>query len=62
MYYVGALIVEDDSPNAIAWVSKQKVNPWKFQFFFNEIWVLSSSINVDFRHKVRLANSIADAK
>ena len=56
-----ALIMESDYSAVIAWVSNQKVNPWKFQILFNEIWALSSSINAVFRHKPRLANYIADA-
>ena len=41
----GVLIVESDSSNAIAWVANRKRNPWKFQFLFNEIRALSSSIS-----------------
>lgn len=33
----GSLIMESDSSIVIAWVSNQKVNPWKFQILFNEI-------------------------
>lgn len=36
-FFHGRLIVESDSSNTIEWVSNQKVNPWKFQFHFNEI-------------------------
>ena len=57
----GVLVVESDSSNAVAWVSNRKVNPWKFQFLFNEIRELSSNINVVFLHVLRLANSITDA-
>lgn len=57
----GGLIVKSDSSNAIARVSNRKANPWKFQFYFNEIWTLSSIINVFFHHVLGLANSMADA-
>ncbi|XXG62464.1 hypothetical protein AAC387_Pa05g0816 [Persea americana] len=59
-YFHGALIVESDSSNAIAWVTNKKINPWKVQFLFNEIRVLSTSSSVVFRHELRLANSFAD--
>lgn len=42
-------------------VSHCKIKPWKFQFYFNEIRELSSSINVNFCHEVRSANFMADA-
>ena len=54
------LIMVSDSSNAIAWVSKQKINPWKFHFHLNEIRELSVGINVSFHHEVRSANSMAD--
>ena len=60
-YCIEALIMKSDSSNAISWVSKRKVLPWKFQFIFNEIRGLSSSINVVFSHEVRSANSMADS-
>ena len=55
-----ALIVESDFSNAVAWVSNRKTFPWKFQFHFNEIKELSSSLNVEFHHEVRSANSMTD--
>ncbi|XXG72211.1 hypothetical protein AAC387_Pa07g1359 [Persea americana] len=54
------LIVESNSSNAIAWVSNRKTFPWKFQFHFNEIKELSSSLNVEFHREVRSANSMVD--
>ena len=59
--YIGSLLVESDSSNAITWVSNKKDFPWKFQFHFNEIRELSATLNVSFLHEVRSANSIADA-
>ena len=50
-----SLTVESDSPNAISWVSNWKADPWKFQFFFNDIRALSSSINVAFRYESKSA-------
>ena len=47
----GVLIVESDSSNAITWVTNRKSNPFKFQFFFNEIQALFSLVNVHFRHE-----------
>ncbi|XXG59908.1 hypothetical protein AAC387_Pa04g1911 [Persea americana] len=55
-----ALIVESDSSNAVTRVSNRKTFPWKLQFHFNEIEELSSSLNVEFHHEVRLANSMVD--
>lgn len=60
-YYRGNLIVESDSSNAVIWVSNRKAYSWKFQFFFNKIRVLSTTINVSFQHKSRSANMMADA-
>ena len=51
----GSLVVESDSSNAIAWLSNQKANPWKFHFLFNEI-----RTHVIFRHEYRWANSMDD--
>ena len=33
--FLGHLIVESDSSNAMDWVSNWKPKPWKFQFHFN---------------------------
>ena len=60
-YFHGALILESGPSNAIAWVSNRKINPWKLQFLFNEIRVLSASFSVVFRHELRSANSFANA-
>lgn len=58
--YGGALVVESNSSNVIAWVSNRKSNPWNFQFHFNEIRELSATLNVSFCHEVRSTNSTAD--
>ena len=58
--YGGSLVTESDSSYVIAWVSKQKVNPWKLQLYFNEIWELAASIKVNFYHEFRSANSMVD--
>ena len=42
--YVGALIVESDSFDAIAWVSNRKEYLWEFQFHLNEIMELSATV------------------
>lgn len=60
-YYHGVLIMESDSSNVVAGVSNRKASPWKFQFLFNEIWALSTIINVSFHHQLRSANAMADA-
>ena len=41
-------------------MSNWKTFSWKFQFHFNEIKELSSSLNVEFHHEVRSANSMTD--
>lgn len=64
MYYIIVIklkILEYLYSNVIARVSLHKANPWKFHFYFNEIWELSSSINVGFRREVRSANCMVDA-
>lgn len=53
------LIVECDLQNSISWMSLDEVGPWKFQFFFNEIKSLSSSIQVVPRRVSRSANGMA---
>lgn len=57
----GDFIMESGSTNAITWVSNRKGFPWKLQFIFNEIRILSTSINVVFHHMLRSANSMVDA-
>lgn len=59
--FMAALLWESNSSNAIAWMSNRKANACKFHFHFNEIWALSSIINVAFHHDHRLANSMRDA-
>lgn len=54
------LLVDSGSMNAISWVSSTAL-PRQFQFYFNEIKMLSSSIFVEFCHVGQLANSIADS-
>ena len=56
-----AEIVETDSSNAVPWVLNRMATPWRFQFLFNEIHILSTKINVVFRHELRSANFTADA-
>lgn len=51
------LVVESDSLNAIYWVSSCAKVPWRFQFYFNEIKSLSSSLQVKFQHMGRMTNS-----
>eukprot|EP00268_Persea_americana_P015340 TRINITY_DN17040_c1_g3_i1.p1 TRINITY_DN17040_c1_g3~~TRINITY_DN17040_c1_g3_i1.p1 ORF type:complete len:124 (+),score=24.39 TRINITY_DN17040_c1_g3_i1:31-372(+) len=46
--FQGRLIVEIDFSNAISWVMRSAVMPWRFQFFLNEIKELDSSLSVDF--------------
>lgn len=42
-------------------MSSKQQNPYEFQSYFNEIQELSSSINLAFCHKVRLAKSMMNA-
>lgn len=52
------LIVESDSTNAVMWASHFDSRPQRFQFLFNEIIELSSSLDVCFCLVIRLANSL----
>lgn len=56
------LIVESDSLNAISWMSNSAMGPWKFYFLLNKIKFLSSELEVEFRHILRLANGEADMR
>lgn len=55
------LEVKSDSLNVISWVSSSAVIPWRFQFYLNEIRVLTFSIQVKFQHVRRSANGFADS-
>ena len=44
------LEMENDSLNAISWVSSSAVITWRFQFYLNEIRALTSLIRVKFQH------------
>ena len=55
----GDLIVESDLSKAVAWVSNWK--NWKFQFLYNEIQELSSTLNVAFCLEFRSSNFMVDA-
>lgn len=61
--FQGNLVVETDSTNAIPWVSSSAdcVALWRFHFYFNEIRLLSLSIEVEFNYVVRLANAMVDS-
>ena len=66
MYFASSLFhsgleVECDSLNTIPWVSSSTAIPWRFQFYFNEIRVLASLIQVNFQHVGRSANGFADS-
>lgn len=52
------LIVESDLTNALMWASHFDSRPQRFQFLFNEIIELSSSLVVCFCHVIRSANSL----
>lgn len=52
--------MDSDSSNVMSWVTNDKDRPWRFQFLFDEIKVLASSLQVHFTHILRLANSMAD--
>ena len=56
----GPLLAESDSTNAVGWLLKPNSRPWKFQFHFNEMKKISSSLVVSFGHVMRHANSMAD--
>lgn len=59
-YYHGNLIVESDYSNALSWILNRKAYPLKFQFLFNEIRVLSTTINVNFQQKSMSSNIMVD--
>lgn len=54
------LEVESDSLNVISWVSSSHLPPWRFQFYFNDIKMLSSKFSIRFLHVRCSANSFAD--
>lgn len=54
------LVVESDSSNASAQATSSSTDPWKFHFFFNEIKNLSSSMRVEFKNILRLADGLVD--
>ena len=49
--------MKNDSLNVISWVTPSAVSPSRFQFYLNEIWALSSSMQVTSHHVGREANS-----
>lgn len=53
-------IVESDSFNDVSWVSSFAVGPWKLHFILSEIQMLSSSLQVEFRHMLQSGNQMAD--
>lgn len=54
-------MVESDSSNAVGSMLRSEARPWKFQYHFNDIKDLSSSLQVEYHYTVRSANSLADA-
>lgn len=44
------LVVESDSQNVISWVSSSVMPLWRFQFYLNEIKMLSPYFGVVFQH------------
>lgn len=51
--------MEADPSNAMAWVSQSGTKPWKFYFYFNDIELLSSHLDVPYHYELRSAtNSI----
>lgn len=58
--FQGSLIVASDSFNAVSWVNNNGSKPRNLQFSFNEMKALVSSLSVEFRHVLRLANGFAD--
>ena len=56
----GPLVVESDSANEVGWLLKPDSRPWKFQFHFNELKKISSSLVVSSGHVMRNANSMVD--
>lgn len=55
------LVVKNDSPNAIGWVSTSNGGPWRFHFIVNESKFLSSMIQVEFSDVLRSVNALADS-
>lgn len=55
------LVVEHDSLNSIFWVSSPHKIPWRFHFYFNEIFSLTLSLEVSFKHMGHSTNGFADA-
>ena len=53
--------MENDSLNAISWVSSSADVPWRFQFYSNEIRALASLIQVKFQHVGMSVNGFADS-
>lgn len=53
-------MLDSDSLNAISLHLSIVVVPWRFQFYFNELKALSSSIRVEFRHVRRIGNGFVD--
>lgn len=54
----GLYIVESGFSNAILWITHITSKPWIFQFLFNDIKVLSSTLQVHFTHVISSANSM----
>lgn len=55
------LVVESDSLNAISWVTSSALTPWRFTFYLEGIKMLSSLMEVVFRHVGWLANGFANS-
>lgn len=55
-----SLIVESDSIYAVSW-ARTLIGPWKMQFYFNEISVLSLGCCFSFQHVSRSPNAMADS-
>lgn len=55
------LVVESYSPNAFSWVTFSGLTPWRFTFYLEGIKMLSSLMEVVFRHVGWLANGFADS-
>lgn len=60
LWFYWRLIVESNSFNAISWMNTPANRPWKFFNYFQEIKLLSSSIQISFQHMSRSANGMAD--
>lgn len=57
--FYGSLILENDSSNAMSWVSQDTCKPWKLHFYFNEIKYQVARFHVIF-HQLRSANGFLD--